>query len=126
VVVTITLASVAAAVVLRPLPLRNVPNPVSPNEASIASGQALYLEHCAVCHGVAGKGDGPIGLTLSPRPADLTLHTIPGVHPDGQLYDWITNGFPGSVMPAWQGRLSDTLRWNLVNYLRTLAPSAAP
>ena len=78
------------------------------------------------CHGSSGKGDGPIGLTLNPRPVNLTVHTIPGVHPDGQLYEWITNGFPGSVMSAWEDSLPDVLRWDLVNYLRTLVPSASP
>jgi copper transport protein len=122
----LTLAAAGATVLSRPLPTRNLVNPVQPNEASIASGHALYLENCVACHGAGGKGDGPIGLTLNPRPADLTLHTIPGVHPDGQLFAWITDGYPGSVMPAWKSRLSDTLRWNLVNYLRTLAPTPTP
>src|SRR6266581_1255654 len=29
--------------------------------ASIVRGHALYLEHCAGCHGVTGAGDGPAG-----------------------------------------------------------------
>jgi putative copper resistance protein D len=122
----VALAAAGLSIASRPMPLRNLPNPVAPNEASIASGRALYIEDCLPCHGPTGKGDGPLGLTLNPRPADLTLHTIPGVHPDGQLFAWISDGYPGSVMPAWKGRLSETLRWNLVNYLRTLAPNPAP
>ncbi len=105
---------------------RNLINPVPPSSASVAAGESLYQMHCVVCHGTGGKGDGPWGLTLNPRPADLTLHTIPGVHSDGQLYDWITNGYRGSVMPAWKDRLSDTLRWDVVNFLRTMAPSTLP
>jgi len=97
-------------------------NPIPPNSESVTAGQAIYTLHCVPCHGVAGKGDGPLGLTLNPRPADLTLHAIPGVHTDAQLFDWITNGFPGSRMPAWKTLLSDTDRWNLVNFIRTLAP----
>ena len=71
--------------------------------------------------GVSGAGDGPVGLTLNPPPADLTVHTAPGIHPDARLYDWITNGFRGSVMPAFREQLSDEERWHLVNYIRTLA-----
>jgi len=97
-------------------------NPIPPNADSVAKGQALYTTNCVPCHGVGGKGDGPVGLTLNPRPADLTLHAIPGVHTDGQLYEWITNGYPNSVMPAFKQRLSDDDRWNLVNFIRTLAP----
>ena len=35
-------------------------------------GEAEYLNSCAVCHGVEGKGDGPLGDVLMKRPADLT------------------------------------------------------
>ena len=97
-------------------------NPVAPNSESIAAGQALFSASCAACHGVEGKGDGPVGLTLNPRPADLRQHAIPGIHTDAQLFEWITNGFPGSRMPAFKNTLSDTDRWNLVNFIRTLAP----
>jgi mono/diheme cytochrome c family protein len=82
----------------------------------------LFLSNCAPCHGPAGKGDGPVGITLNPRPADLTQHAIPGVHTDAQLFEWITNGFPGSTMPAFISTLSDTERWHLVNFIRSLAP----
>ena len=97
-------------------------NPIPPNSQSAAAGQAVFTLHCATCHGETGKGDGPLGVVLNPRPADLSQHAIPGVHTDSQLYEWITNGFPGSAMPAWKSRLSDTDRWHLVNFIRTLAP----
>ncbi|MCI0553283.1 MAG: copper resistance protein CopC [Anaerolineae bacterium] len=105
-----------------PVSVASVANPIPPNSESVAAGQTLFSTHCASCHGVAGKGDGPIGLTLNPRPADLTQHAIPGVHADSQLYEWITNGFPGSRMPAFKTALSDTDRWHLVNFIRTFAP----
>jgi copper transport protein len=97
-------------------------NPITPNRESIAAGQALYTVNCAPCHGQTGKGDGPMGLALNPRPADLTQHAILGVHTDAQLFEWIMNGFPGSQMPAFQSKLSDTDRWNLVNFIRTFPP----
>jgi mono/diheme cytochrome c family protein len=105
-----------------PVSVVNVANPIPPNSESVAAGQALFSTHCVSCHGVAGKGDGPIGVTLNPRPADLSQHAIPGVHADAQLFEWITNGFPGSRMPAFRTALSDTDRWHLVNFIRTLAP----
>ena len=97
-------------------------NPIPPNSDSIVAGEALYSMHCAACHGVDGNGDGPIGVTLNPQPADLSQHAIPGVHADAQLFEWITNGFPGSRMPAFKTALSDTDRWHLVNFIRTFAP----
>ena len=107
----------------RPVALSNENvNPIPPDNKSVAAGQVLFTTNCVPCHGVSGKGDGPVGLTLNPRPADLTLHAIPGVHTDAQLYEWISDGFPGSRMPAFRSILSDTDRWNLVNFIRTLAP----
>lgn len=35
-------------------------------------GEAEYLNSCAVCHGLDGKGDGPLRDLLTKRPADLT------------------------------------------------------
>ena len=97
-------------------------NPIPPNADSVAAGQALFSINCAPCHGETGKGDGPVGVSLNPRPADLRQHAILGIHTDAQLFEWITNGFPGSRMPAFKSALSDTDRWNLVNFIRTLAP----
>ena len=97
-------------------------NPIPLNAESAAAGQAVFSTNCAACHGQTGKGDGPVGVTLNPRPADLTQHAIVGIHTDAQLFEWITNGFPGSRMPAFKSALSDTDRWHLVNFIRTLAP----
>ena len=69
-----------------PLASRTLPvNPIPPNADSVAMGKELYEKNCVACHGASGKGDGAIGVTLNPRPADLSLHAVPGVHPDGQL-----------------------------------------
>lgn len=96
-------------------------NPVPVTADLVGVGQALYHRDCEACHGPLGKGDGPVGKTLSPPPADLTVHAAPGLHTDWQLYEWISNGYPGSQMPAFGGLLTDTQRWELVNFIRTLA-----
>lgn len=35
-------------------------------------GRAYYLRYCGSCHGVEGKGDGPVSRSLKVKPADLT------------------------------------------------------
>jgi mono/diheme cytochrome c family protein len=92
--------SLGVVYLTRPVVIENVQaNPIPPNSESIAAGLSSFTTNCVPCHGVSGKGDGPVGLTLNPRPADLVQHAIPGVHTDAQLYEWITNGFPAR-MPA--------------------------
>jgi len=44
--------------------------PVAPT--SPASGQEMFKEYCAVCHGVEGKGNGPAATALKKTPANLT------------------------------------------------------
>ena len=94
-------------------------NPLPADGQTITAGQQLYQANCAVCHGVSGRGDGPIAAGISPRPADFTQHMIPGKHTDGQTFLWIKNGFPGTAMPAWGQRLTDEQIWQLVTYIRT-------
>jgi putative copper export protein/mono/diheme cytochrome c family protein len=121
--VAVLMIGLGAFLLTRPVPVETSQiNPIPPNGESVAAGQALYSQNCVPCHGVHGLGDGPVGLTLNPRPADLRQHAIPGIHTDAQLFEWITNGFPGSQMPPFRTTLSDTDRWHLVNYIRTLAP----
>ena len=43
------------------------------HQTGAISGKELYLDHCAVCHGVSGKGDGPAAPALKTAPRDLTL-----------------------------------------------------
>jgi Cytochrome c len=43
------------------------------NQPKVVSGHATYMTYCAVCHGVAARGDGPLADSLRVRPPDLTL-----------------------------------------------------
>ncbi|MFN8618676.1 MAG: copper resistance protein CopC [Dehalococcoidia bacterium] len=96
-------------------------NPISGDANSIAQGRTLFEQNCASCHGRTGVP--PKGLDLNPYPLDLTVHAPQ--HPDGQLFNFISKGVPGSAMRAWgsgEGKLTEEQIWHLVNYLRTLTP----
>jgi putative copper export protein/peroxiredoxin/mono/diheme cytochrome c family protein len=92
------------------------------NALSIAHGLQLYGNHCAVCHGDEGYGDGPAAAGLRPRPADLTAkHTAD--HTAGDLFWWLTHGKPGTAMAGFQDLLSAEERWDLINVVRILSAS---
>lgn len=99
-----------------------IPNPVVATPASVDRGQELYQASCTACHGLNGRGDGPLAATLNPRPADLRIHVAQ--HTEGQLWLWISDGVPGSAMPSFRQVLSDDDRWNVINYLESQFGSA--
>lgn len=90
-------------------------NPVTANQTSVAVGQKLYTKNCASCHGPSGDGDGRAAAELHIYPAKLSdSHS----ESDGALFWKITNG--KKPMPGYGAKLSETERWSLINYIRTL------
>src|SRR5690349_17372742 len=61
-------------------------------EVSMALGEQIVKDRCVLCHGESGKGDGPGGAALNPKPRNWTDHTYMGTRTDDQLYDVIFNG----------------------------------
>jgi len=43
---------------------------------SPVSGQEMYMEYCATCHGKDGRGTGPAAVALKEAPGDLTQLSI--------------------------------------------------
>ena len=81
-------------------------------------GAQLFAKECAVCHG--DRAQGRIGATLR--------KDFPGIRVDALLKETISNGVPGSVMPAWSqakgGPLSDAQIDDLVAFIRSLGHQA--
>ena len=94
--------------------------------AASEEGKALYEDKCAHCHGIEGAGDGSAAENLLPRPRDFTrgLYKIRSTESaqlptDQDLFDIISNGMPGSSMPAWTNLLTEDERWQLVAHIKT-------
>ena len=78
------------------------------------SGQQLFQEHCAACHGLDGTGNGPMAEVLKITPANLTTisERANGSFPADRIVEVIRYGgtVPGhgtSAMPVWGKVFSD-------------------
>lgn len=96
-----------------------MPNPVKADAKSLAAGKALYQVNCEPCHGKKGLGNGTKAPDLKTPPGNFTKEAFQS-QTDGAIFYKITEG--RKEMPKGKKDLpNDIDRWNLVNYLRTLA-----
>jgi mono/diheme cytochrome c family protein len=96
----------------------------APATAVEMDGAKIYAEKCVVCHGPGGKGDGPGGAALNPKPRDHTDGKYMNSRTDAQLLEVIHSG-KGS-MPAWKGVLTDEQIAAVLKHVRSLAVPAYP
>ena len=95
-------------------------SPIPADEASLARGEAIYVQQCATCHGDGGMGDGPAGQGLDPAPAPIA-HTSQMLS-DSYLFWRISEGgaqFNTAMIP-YKGILSEDEIWDVINYVRAL------
>jgi cytochrome c oxidase subunit 2 len=71
----------------------------TPAEATL--GRALYAKHCAACHGVGGRGDGPGGKYQPKQPADFTAPPRMLAGTSALYLAKIRRGGMGTGMPYW-------------------------
>ena len=78
-------------------------------------GRQVYERSCASCHGVGGRGDGPVASSLRDRPADLTAlaATAGGRFPRERviatvLGDRTVVAHGPNSMPVWSDRFAPT------------------
>jgi mono/diheme cytochrome c family protein len=99
---------------------KKMKNPLPRSGAALSAGKAIFNDHCVSCHGETGKGDGPDAMMYTPEPADLTDAHMMGMMTDGEIFYKISEG--RKPMPAFKKELSEEQRWQLVQFVRTLAP----
>ena len=116
-----------------PVPARSVPvngpafipnmgapeNPVIADAISISRGETLFKLNCVMCHGETAEGNGPVSALLANKPANLTLDVTQSKS-DGALFLTLTNGVTDRMPPMIEN-LTVRDRWDVVNYIRTLA-----
>ena len=94
-----------------------IENPLKNDAKATKQGKVLYAQYCAICHGDKGKGDGLAGTALNPKPASFLTAKFNN-QSDGAVYWKLTEGRP--PMAGYKTTLSDTQRWQLVNYIKSL------
>jgi cbb3-type cytochrome c oxidase subunit III len=83
-------------------------------------GKEVYLNSCAACHGIHGKGDGVMTNVLQMEPADHSNRGDMGEMSNRSLLDVVRDGGKG-YMPAWKGILSKKAIRSVVGYIRLLS-----
>jgi mono/diheme cytochrome c family protein len=102
---------------------KKVKNPVKSSPKVLAAAGELFRENCMICHGKTGAGNGPTSKTLTIKPANFTDAKLMDQQTDGEVFWKMSNG--RGAMPAWEDQLSATERWELVDYIRSLAHKGA-
>jgi mono/diheme cytochrome c family protein len=100
--------------------------------ATAARGEQIFLDHCALCHGLHGKGDGPRSAYFQPGVQYIPDLTVAGFLKgrDDQLLASIGEGLhrlpePAYVMPQFKYILSDEEIRSVLAYVKTLPAQAA-
>lgn len=84
----------------------------------------LYQKQCKSCHGEDGDGNGNRASELSVTPTNFTNAPEMNRLTDGELFWKITHGH--RPMPAFEDKLNETERWQVVDYIRAFARQSAP
>jgi mono/diheme cytochrome c family protein len=118
------------------LSFTGTPPPLGPE--SLDRGRALY-EHfeCHTCHGVEGRGDGPVAQAgdlrdVSGLQIQATDLTRPLSFKNGatlqDLVRTLLTGLDGTPMPSYAARLTETDHdaWDLAHYVRSLSGESVP
>lgn len=82
-------------------------------------GREFYMNNCFTCHGVKGDGNGPRADFNIPRPRNFTSDASRRMLNRVRLFNSITHGKVGTVMPAWGKVLNDQQIANIAEFVFT-------
>jgi len=94
-------------------------NPVKVSATSIAQGKKQYTFDCAMCHGKDGDGKGDLAEELKLKLRDWRDPAALKDLTDGELFYILTKG--KGQMTGDEDRTKPEMKWNMINYVRSLA-----
>jgi mono/diheme cytochrome c family protein len=105
-----------------------VASPRSRTSESLNRGKWVYETYCLVCHGAAGRGDGPISSSVGGPffgVRSLVNDTI-ARRSDGYIYGVVVRAqtMGRGLMPIYGDKIHGNDRWDVVNYVRFLQQQA--
>jgi mono/diheme cytochrome c family protein len=90
-------------------------NPLTADDATLAAGAKLYLDHCAGCHGVPSNPESTFAKSFYPEVPSF-FKDAPDMS-DTQNFYIIQHGIRWTGMPSWKQTMNDTQTWQVVTFL---------
>lgn len=85
-----------------------------------AKGKTVYDARCSFCHGSGGKGDGPAGAALQPRPTNFTDPGFWKTASPEMIKLIIVSGKPGTAMVPFGQTLKPEEIDDVMAYVQSL------
>jgi mono/diheme cytochrome c family protein len=79
----------------------------------------VYFTFCAQCHGPGFDGNGTVGQSFSPVPADLRSAKVQAA-PAGELFKTVSYGIPGGRQPPLDTTVTVNDRWSVIAFVQSL------
>jgi mono/diheme cytochrome c family protein len=96
------------------------------NETEMVEAERLYLINCAICHGTALNGNGPLYKDgtgpFAAKPAVLVGDPKIEALPEGTLYHVMTYG--KNLMGSYASQLNRKQRWMVAEYIKSKQQAA--
>jgi len=97
-----------------------------PDEANLVAGAHVYVEHCAVCHGLTGGKPTAIAQGEFPKPPQLFRGKGVTDDPAGETYWKVARGIRLTGMPGFEKSLSTDQMWQVSLLLANADKLPAP
>lgn len=96
---------------------------------NLAGGKKVFQTYCIACHGEKGKGDGPAGMAMKPRPRNFTDTAFISKEPKMKMYGVISEGGKkygySPMMAAWGRSIKPDQINDVLAYVLTFSEEPA-